>query len=109
MSPDFGATLRRQLPHIDVVRVGDPGAPALHTADEDILLYLDNAERVLVTKNRASMPEHMRAHFANGGKHWGILTVRENAHVRDLIESIQIIEAAPEAEDWINTMMWIPF
>ena len=107
MSPHFAATLRAYLADIDVIRVGDSDAPPLRTPDETILLYLDEAGRMLITKNRASMPEHLRTHFARGGKHWGILTIREGARLRDIIESLSIIEGA--AEDWINTVMWIPF
>ena len=109
MSPQFAAALRAYLIDIDVLRVGDPEAPPLHTPDETILLYLDQAARILITKNRASMPEHLRSHFARDGKHWGILTVREGARLRDIIESLSIIQGASEAEEWINTTMWIPF
>ncbi len=109
MSPHFAATLRAYLADIDVIRVGDSDAPPLRTPDETILLYLDEAGRILITKNRASMPEHLRAHFARGGKHWGILTIREGARLRDIIESLSIIEGASEADDWINTILWIPF
>jgi len=109
MSPHLRAGIRARLPQLDIIRVGDTGAPPLETSDEAILLYLDRAGRILVTKNRASMPDHLQAHFAHGHRHWGILTVREGTRFQEIVEALELIEAASEAEEWINTIMWVPF
>jgi predicted nuclease of predicted toxin-antitoxin system len=56
LSPRLKAALLRFNPAIDVVHVGEPGAPQLGTPDPDVLRYLEISERVLVTSNRKSMP-----------------------------------------------------
>ena len=57
-SPRLKTALLRFNPAIDVLRVGDPGAPHLETLDPEILRYPEVAQRLLVTSNRASMPAH---------------------------------------------------
>lgn len=66
---------------IDILRVGDEGAPPLSTPDPDILIYLEATDRVLVTDNRASMPEHIRDHFAAGHEHPGIFWLRDKENI----------------------------
>ncbi len=55
LSPRLKAALLRLNPAIDVVRLGDPGAPQLGTPDPDVLRYLEVSQRVLVTSNRKSV------------------------------------------------------
>lgn len=109
ISPRIRVAIQRHHPHIDVLRVGDEGAPPFATLDPDILLYLEQTQRLLVTKNRASMPGHVAAHLANNGKHWGIFRVRPNTSVRSILQTLALVAEASQAEEWINQMWWIPF
>jgi hypothetical protein len=54
-------------PTIDILRVGDPGTPPLGTLDPEVLHYLESSQRILITDNRKSMPDHLTAHWATGG------------------------------------------
>jgi hypothetical protein len=58
LSPRVTLTVRRHYPEIDVLRVGDTGAPAFGTLDPELLNWLDAHQRVLVTDNRSSMPNY---------------------------------------------------
>lgn len=60
--PRLKAALLRFDPVIDILRVGESGAPQLGTLDPDILCYLELSQRILVTSNRVSMPAHIQAH-----------------------------------------------
>ena len=71
---------------IDILRVGDLNAPQLGTLDPDILRYLELSQRLFITDNRASMPEHLEAHWANYGKIWGLLWVRPKISIGELAE-----------------------
>ena len=79
--PWLTLALLRHEPTVDVLRVGDPDAPPLGTLDLDILGYVEQAQRLLVTANRASMPAHVAAHRAAGGHHWGVFRLRPAATV----------------------------
>ena len=96
--------LRRRYPTIDVLRVGDEGAPQLGTLDPDILLYLEATERALITDNRHSFPGHIADHFAENHHHWGIFEIHKNAPLKPLVEEIYLYWSASEAEEWIDRL-----
>ena len=108
LTPRLKAALLRYNPEIDVLRVGEAGAPPLGTLDPDILTYLEAAQRVLITDNRRSMPGHIADHFAGGRHHWGIFQVRPNAAIGQLVEAICLLAEASEAEEWKNQLRWLP-
>jgi hypothetical protein len=47
--PELVAAVRRYNPAIDILRVGQPGAPPLGTLDPAILVYCEAEQRALVT------------------------------------------------------------
>ncbi len=100
--------INHRNPLIDVLRVGDPGAPSLATPDPDILTYLELAQRALITKNRRSMMQHYGEHIAAGKSHWGIFIVATNISLRTLAEHIELLWEASEAEEWIDQFQNIP-
>lgn len=107
LSPRLKTTLNRHYPMIDVLRVGDDGAPAFSTLDPDILHYLEASQRALITDNRASMPVHLSEHAATGGMYWGIFSVRKNAPLGPLAELIALYWEVTEAEEWIDRVEWL--
>ena len=58
ISPRLKIALRRLDMAMDVLRVGDEGAPVLGTPDPEILQFLAASRRLLVTENRSTIPEH---------------------------------------------------
>ncbi|HBY93858.1 MAG: DUF5615 family PIN-like protein [Ardenticatenaceae bacterium] len=109
LSPRLKIALLRLAPTIDVVRVGDAGAPVLGTPDPELLRYLEIAQRMLVTSNRTSMPGHLEAHRAAGGHLWGLLWVRPGVPSGRLAQELHLIWEASEAEEWMGRLDWIPF
>lgn len=91
LSPRLKVAVLRLNPAIDILRVGDPNAPQLGTLDPDVLRYLDLSQRLLVTDNRNSMPEHLEAHWADGGHIWGLLWVRPKTSIGQLAEELFVI------------------
>jgi hypothetical protein len=102
--------LRRLAPDIDVLRVGDNGAPPLATADPDILRYITAEERLLVTDNRSTMPDYLISHYHAGNPaHWGILWIRPDSSLSQIAATLHLIWAASDAAEWIDQTDWIPF
>ena len=66
LTPQLGAALLRLDPSIDVLRVGDDNVLPLGSLDPDVLVYLEKSQRLLVTNNRVSMPDHLRQHWLLG-------------------------------------------
>jgi len=109
LTPRLKAALLRYDAEIDVLRVGDPAAPPLKTLDPDILRYLEAAQRFLVTDNRSSIPTHITEHAASGGRHWGVAWTRPGIRIGSLAETLYLIWAVSEAEEWLDRTVWIPF
>jgi hypothetical protein len=103
------AAIHHRNPLIDVLRVGDPGAPPLATPDPDILNYLGKAQRALITKNRRSMMEHYGEAIAAEQSHWGIFVVASHLSIRNLAEEVEMLWEASEAEEWIDQLQSLPF
>jgi hypothetical protein len=53
----------RRAPAVSILRIGDEGAPPLGTLDPEVLRYLEQSQRLLLTNNRSSMPDHVAAHL----------------------------------------------
>jgi len=108
LSPKLKTSVLRLNPAIDILRVGDAEAPPLGTLDPDILRYLELSQRILVTDNRKSMPEHLEEHWGDGGHIWGLVWLRSSGNLSIWAETIYLIWEATEAEEWIDKLDWIP-
>ncbi len=110
MDPAYKAAVLRLYPGIDVLAVGDPEAPPKGTLDPEILLFLDQSQRLLVTNNRRSIIEqHLPAHLGAGGQSWGIFWVRRGTTFRELAEELHLIWENSEAEDWTGRYLTLPY
>ncbi|MEH1817009.1 MAG: DUF5615 family PIN-like protein [Nostoc sp.] len=109
LSPRLKVAVLRLNPAIDILRVGESNAPTLGTLDPDVLLYLQLSQRLLVTDNRASMPAHLEAHWAEGGHIWGLFWLRPRIPVGQLAQELLLVWETTEAQEWIDQLEWIPF
>ncbi|MEH1999207.1 MAG: DUF5615 family PIN-like protein [Nostoc sp.] len=108
LSPKLKTSVLRLNPAIDILRVGDAKAPPLGTLDPDILRYLELSQRILVTDNRKSMPEHLEEHWGDGGHIWALVWLRSSGNLSIWAETIYLIWEATEAQEWIDRLDWIP-
>lgn len=108
LSPDYIQELRRYHPPLDVLRVGNEGAPPFSTLDPEILLYCEREQRALVTENRSTMPGHEVDHFAAGHHHWGIFKLRKGYGIGIYLTELRLIWDASEATEWIDQSLWLP-
>ena len=109
LPPRLTVAIKRFNSAIDVRRVGDPDTPPLGTLDPEVLRYLELSQRLLVTNNRTSMPQHLSAHWAAGGQIWGLFWLRHKATISSCAEELYTIWATSEAQEWVNVVDWIPF
>lgn len=108
LDPDLISAVASRDERIDILRVGDEGAPPLGTRDPQILRYLMISQRLLVTGNRRSMPHHLHDHFVEGGEHWGVFWIRRGSSIGHIAEELHLRWEASEAEEWHNVTDWIP-
>lgn len=104
----LGDQLRRRQPTINVIYVGDELAPSLGTSDPDILLWLERESYCLITRNRRSMPRHLREHLALGRHIPGIFTLRPGASLKQIIEDLLLIAEAAYQGEYEDQIVHIP-
>jgi hypothetical protein len=100
--------LRRLDARIEVLAIGDPGAPPSGTSDPDILAWLEESGYILVTENRSTMPLHLSDHFAAGRHIPGLFWIRSGVGIGHIIEELYLIWFASEAEEYRNRTLFIP-
>ena len=109
ISPAIQLGLKQRLPQVDVLCVGDPGAPPLGTPDPDILHFLQATQRALVTMNRRSMWQHVVEQWQIGGHLWGVFWVPRDIGYGALIRQLLLIWDTSEAEEWLDQLRDLPF
>lgn len=95
-------------PGIIVWRVGDPGAPPLHTSDPDILLWCEVQGFLLVTNNRASMPVHLQDHWRINRHIPGILVLNPAMGIGETAEELFLIWGTSEPEEFTDHIRYLP-
>lgn len=109
MDPEIRDQLRIKAPGIEIMRVGDAGAPPRATLDPAILLWTEQNNYILVSKNRISMPRHLIDHFATGRNFPGLFWVDENMPMGEIIDFLLLAWGASEMEEHFNKIAKIPF
>ena len=101
--------LQRRAPTVTVRMVGDTDAPPKGTPDPELLLWCEREGVTLVTNNRASMPEHLRAHVEAGGRVLGLFTLRRGHTVWDMLDDLVVIALAGSDTDFVDRIIYLPF
>jgi hypothetical protein len=101
--------LRAKEPAIDILCVGDPGAPPKGTKDPNLLLAAEAMKTILLTRDRKSMPRHLASHFAAGHHTWGVLLMRRRRPLSEYVADILMVWGATEADEWLDRTDVIPY
>jgi len=104
----IGDQLRRRQPDVVVLTIGDDLAPPRGTSDPDILLWLESEGYCLITRNRRSMPQHLREHMATGHHVPGIFTLRPKASIAQVIDDLLLIWGASRPDEHQDQIVHIP-
>jgi hypothetical protein len=100
--------LRAADPALDVIRVGEAGAPPRGTIDPDLLIAAEAMGRALISNDRSTLPSHLIAHFAAGRHTAGVILMRKGFALSRYVQKIVGFWAADEAEDWVDRTVYIP-
>jgi hypothetical protein len=100
--------LLRLSPDVSVLTIGQPGAPVKGTPDSDLLDWIEKSGYILVTENRRTIPIHLQAHFEAGRHIPGVLFLRRRVPLGQVIESLFLLWATSEAEEFQDRVLFIP-
>jgi hypothetical protein len=103
------SALRLHEPNMDVLAVGEAGAPRRGTLDPDLLLVAEAMGRTLISRDRRTMPGHLADHFAGGHHTCGVILLRRDASLGSCLQDLRLIWHATTAEEWIDRTEYIPY
>jgi hypothetical protein len=98
---------RREGFEIDLVQVGDVPDLPLGTTDRDLIRWAALNDRIIVSHDCATLPNHLREHLAAGGHSPGIFIARRPLNVV-LAEWIVLAAYASDAQEWQDRVTFVP-
>jgi len=101
--------LRRFAPDMEISVVGDENVPSRGTLDPEILSWCEREGYCLVTRNRKSMPPHLKAHVSAGHHIRGIFTLRDQSPLKQVLATLLLIREAAEPDEYQDQIVYIPF
>lgn len=107
-APAIADQLRRIQPKIIIYNIGDEKAPPLGTLDPKILIWLEKEGFSLVTRNRKSMPQHLKDHLSQGYHVPGVFVIRPNASMGEIIDDLLLIWEASDVDEYQDQIVHIP-
>src|SRR5271170_2706315 len=81
---------------LDVLRVGDPPAPALGTSDPDLLLWAEMQGRILISQDYRTMPGHLADHLLTGRHSPGLFLLRRVWTISQIIRALILHDQAAD-------------
>lgn len=100
--------IRRLQPHLNVLCVGDPGAPPKQTLDPAILEWGETNQTILVTDNRSTLPRHLAEHVAAGHHVPGVFMVDPDLSIHILASELSLIEGASLPDEYQDQIRYVP-
>jgi predicted nuclease of predicted toxin-antitoxin system len=100
--------LRKREPAIDLVCVGDLGAPPKQTKDPNLLLAAETMGRFVIALDKKSLPGHLMDHFSAGNDTAGVAMLRNGFTNRRYADEILLIWGASSADEWRDCTIYIP-
>lgn len=93
---------------IDVARVGDPPDLPVGTLDPDILLWAEREGRILISRDRGTMPGHFRQHLQAGHHSPGLLLIRKSGSLQAVLTTLALIVGAGASPDYFDRIDYLP-
>ena len=108
VDPLYRTELLKREPTLTVWRVGLLGAPSKGTPDPDILRWCEENVFTLVTNNRKSMPLHLREHLELGRHIPGILVMKDDLGIGEMLDELLLIWDASSIEEYRDLIVYLP-
>jgi hypothetical protein len=93
---------------VDVLAVGDDTAPGIGTGDAELLRWIEENNYVLVSRNRRTLPQHLREHLEGGGHVPGIFLLRRQYPFSQVIEDLLLIWESGDPKEYQDQLIYLP-
>ena len=95
-----------RLGDIDLVRVQDIGLTGAD--DPDILAWATGNDRIILTHDRATMPDYAYERVARGESMSGVFVLNDRLPVGQAIDEILLLVACSEQAEWRGRAVHLP-
>ena len=99
-----GLLLRQ--PNFDLFRVQDVGLREVD--DPAILAWAASNERILLTHDRATMPDFAYNRLTRGEPMAGMFVVNDRMPIRQAIDELSLLVDCSEQAEWKNVVLYLP-
>ena len=96
-----------QHPDLDLLRIQDVGLEG--TDDQTILAWAAANGRIVVTHDRATMPDFAYSRVATGQVMPGVFIFNDRMSIRQAIETLMMMDACSEQAEWTNLVVYLPW
>lgn len=98
--------LKTRVPDVDIVRVQD--TEMYQVSDPNLLVWLAQESRVLLTHDVKTMPKYFYERINNGLSNPGIIEIRESMPMGYLLDELEVLLGAGKSEDFRDLIIYVP-
>lgn len=98
--------LRTRIHELDAVTAYEIGLSV--ASDPELLAWAAKENRLLVTHDHHTMPDHVAERIASGEKVAGVLLVSRKLPIGQVIDDLEIIVLCSSESDWQNVIRHLP-
>lgn len=92
--------LLQRRPEVEVLVVGDDVGLPYGISDVELLNWIEKEGYILVSRNRRTLPQHLRNHLNAGAHVPSIFLLRRQFSVNEVIEDLILIWELSSLEEW---------
>ena len=96
--------LRRHLPDVFVLQVGEADAPPKGTQDPELLAFCEGERLILITADRATIPGFVYEHLNRQRHTCGVFVLGPDSSLSLILEELSIVYEASDAGEWIDVL-----
>lgn len=93
-------------PNLDLLRVQDVGLQKVD--DPAILNWAANNERILLTHDRATMPDFAYERLFKGQQMSGLFVVNDRILIRQAIDELLLLIVCSQQKEWKGIVLYLP-
>ena len=93
-------------PALDLLRVQDVGL--FEADDPEVLSWAAENNRILLTQDRATMPDFAYERILAGQKMPGIFVINDSTPIRNTIDELLLLDECSQQEEWLGLVLYLP-
>jgi hypothetical protein len=98
--------LLQRIPNLDALTAFDAGLSS--APDSELLAWADEAERIIVTHDRRTMPVHGARRLKEGKRVFGVFVVPRRLAIVDVINDLEMVVMCSDENEWENVIRYLP-